>query len=87
MCKKASFDFFPWKSIWKAKVLPRVAFFSWIVALGRLLTIDNLQKRNLILVDWCCMCKKGGENVDHLLLLGVGLGRTGRVFGKTIVRP
>jgi hypothetical protein len=64
----ASFDFFPWKSIWTAKVPPRVAFFSWTAALGRLLTIDNLRKRNLILVDWCCMCKKGGESVDFLLL-------------------
>uniref|UniRef100_A0A2N9HTX3 Reverse transcriptase zinc-binding domain-containing protein n=1 Tax=Fagus sylvatica TaxID=28930 RepID=A0A2N9HTX3_FAGSY len=63
-----SFDPFPWKSIWKAKVPPRVAFFSWTAALGRLLTIDNLRKRHLILVDWCCMCKRSGESVDHLLL-------------------
>jgi hypothetical protein len=63
-----SFNQFRWKSIWKAKVLPRVAFFSWTAALGRLLTIDNLRKRHLILVDWCCMCKKSGESVDHLLL-------------------
>ena len=63
-----SFDPFPWKSIWKAKVLPRVAFFSWTAALGRLFTIDNLRKRNPILIDWCCMCKKSGESVDHLLL-------------------
>ena len=65
---KVPFDPFPWKSIWKAKVPPRVAFFSWTAALGRLLTIDNLQKRHLILVDWCCMCKRSGESVDHLLL-------------------
>ena len=30
------------KIIWKAKVPPRIAFFSWTAALGRLLTIDNL---------------------------------------------
>uniref|UniRef100_A0A2N9IHE7 Reverse transcriptase zinc-binding domain-containing protein n=1 Tax=Fagus sylvatica TaxID=28930 RepID=A0A2N9IHE7_FAGSY len=65
---KVPFDPFPWKSIWKAKVPPRVAFFSWTAALGRLLTIDNLRKRHLILVDWCCMCKRSGESVDHLLL-------------------
>ena len=64
----ASFDHFPWKSIWRTKVPPRVAFFSWTAALERLLTIDNLRKRNLILVDWCCMCKRNGESVDHLLL-------------------
>uniref|UniRef100_A0A2N9FRU0 B box-type domain-containing protein n=1 Tax=Fagus sylvatica TaxID=28930 RepID=A0A2N9FRU0_FAGSY len=40
---------FPWKIIWKAKVPPMIAFFSWIAALGKLLTIDNLQKRHLII--------------------------------------
>jgi hypothetical protein len=59
---------FPWKSIWKAKVPLRVAFFSWTATLGRLLTIDNLWKRHLILVNWCCMCKQCGKSVDHLLL-------------------
>ena len=33
---------FPWKSIWKLKIPSRVAFFVWIVALGKCLTIDNL---------------------------------------------
>jgi hypothetical protein len=32
------------------------------------LTIQNLQKRHLIIVDWFCMCKRSGESVDHLLL-------------------
>ena len=35
--------FFPWKNIWMAKVPPRVAFFSWTTALGKILTADNLQ--------------------------------------------
>jgi hypothetical protein len=47
---------------------PRVAFFSWTAMLGKILTIDALRKRGLIIVDWCCMCKQSGENVDHLLL-------------------
>jgi hypothetical protein len=59
---------FPWKIIWKSKVPPRVAFFSWIAALGKILTVDNLRKRHIALVSWCCMCKAGGESVDHLLL-------------------
>ena len=59
---------FPWKIIWKANVPPRIAFFSWTAALGRLLTIDDLRKRHLIILDWCCMCKQSGESVDHLLL-------------------
>ena len=59
---------FPWKIIWKAKVLPWVAFFSWIATWGKALTIDNLRKHGLIIQSWCCMCKRNGETVDHLFL-------------------
>ena len=31
--------FFPWKIIWRTKIPPRGAFFSWSAALGRILTI------------------------------------------------
>ena len=59
---------FPWKPIWKVKVPPRVAFFSWTATLGKVLTIDNLRKRGLIIQEWCCMYKRSGESVDHLFL-------------------
>jgi hypothetical protein len=58
----------PWKIIWKSKVLPRVAFFMWTAVLGKILTMDNLRKKNIIVMDWCCICKKSGESIDHLLL-------------------
>ena len=64
----SSLGSFPWRSIWKAKVPPWITFFSRTTALGRVLTIDNLRKRNLIIVDWYCLCKQSGESVDHLLL-------------------
>jgi hypothetical protein len=35
--------FFPWMSIWKTKVPPRVAFFSWSAVLGKILIADNLR--------------------------------------------
>ena len=54
---------FLWKSIWKAKVPPPIAFFSRIATLGKTLTIDNLQKRDFILQNWCCMCKRNEESV------------------------
>uniref|UniRef100_A0A2N9FU80 Reverse transcriptase domain-containing protein n=1 Tax=Fagus sylvatica TaxID=28930 RepID=A0A2N9FU80_FAGSY len=59
---------FLWKGIWKAKVPPRVAFFAWTAALGKILTADNLRHRGIPVVSWCCMCKADGETVDHLLL-------------------
>jgi hypothetical protein len=45
-----------------------VSFFSWTSTLGKILTMDNLWKLHVIVVDWCCMYKRSGEFVDHLLL-------------------
>jgi hypothetical protein len=59
---------FPWKSIWRTKAPLRVAFFVWSAALGKILTLDNLRKRNLVLVNRCGMCKKEEESIDYLLL-------------------
>jgi hypothetical protein len=59
---------FPWKGIWRVKALKWVAFFGWTAALGKILTHDNLRRRRIVVVEWCVMCKKHGESVDHLLL-------------------
>jgi hypothetical protein len=40
----------------------------WTVALGKILTHDNLRRHHIVVVEWCCMCKKNGESIDHLLL-------------------
>ena len=45
-----------------------MAFFVWAAALGRILTTDNLRRHHVIVLDWCCMCKKSGENILHLLM-------------------
>uniref|UniRef100_A0A2N9EVM2 Reverse transcriptase zinc-binding domain-containing protein n=1 Tax=Fagus sylvatica TaxID=28930 RepID=A0A2N9EVM2_FAGSY len=58
----------PWRNIWKPKVPTRVAFFVWTAALDRILTTDNLRRRRVIIMDWCCMCKNSGESSSHLLL-------------------
>jgi hypothetical protein len=44
------------------------AFFAWSAALGKILTVDNLRKRHIIIVNRCCLCKRDEEFVDHLLL-------------------
>ena len=36
--------------------------------LGKILTIDNLHRSMVWVLDWCFMCKRAGETVDHLLL-------------------
>jgi hypothetical protein len=65
-CKEAIH--FPWKSIWRTKVPLKVVFFAWMAVQGKILTLDNLRKKRVIVIDRCCMCKMNGEWVDHLLL-------------------
>ena len=42
---------FPWKSIWKQKIPSRVVFFVFTAALGKYLTIDNLRKKKVWILD------------------------------------
>jgi len=55
-------------SVWRIQAPSRVAFFAWSAALGKILTLDNLRKRHVIVMDRCCICKKNGKSVDHLRL-------------------
>jgi hypothetical protein len=50
------------------KVPPRIAFFTWTTTLGKILTIDSLRRRGLTLLNWCCLCKKSEETVNHILI-------------------
>jgi hypothetical protein len=59
---------FPWKSVWKSKAPPRVAFFVWAAVHSKILTLDNLGRRGLVLVNRCWLCETDGESVDHLLI-------------------
>jgi hypothetical protein len=59
-------SFSSWKSIWEVKAPSSVMFFLWTAALVKILTLDNSRKRNVFVVDWCCMWKKSGESIDLL---------------------
>jgi hypothetical protein len=59
---------FPWKAIWGVHAPRRVAFFAWTASWGRILTADNLMRRGYQLAGWCCMCRRDGETISHLLL-------------------
>lgn len=58
----------PWKSRWRVQVSLKVALFTWTAALGKILMIDNLHHRKVYVIEWCYMCKKAVESIDHLLL-------------------
>jgi hypothetical protein len=40
----------------------------WLADLRKILTLDNLQKGHIILVDRCFMCKRNTESIGHLIL-------------------
>jgi hypothetical protein len=54
--------------VWRTQAPSRATFFAWSAALGKILTVDNLRKRHIIIVDRCCICKRDEESVDRLLL-------------------
>jgi hypothetical protein len=52
---------FPWKSVWWTQAPSRAVVFVWLVALGKTLTLDNLRRRHIIMMDRCCICKRNGS--------------------------
>jgi hypothetical protein len=44
------------------------SFFVLTVAFGQILTLDNLTKGIVIIVELCCMCKRSGESIAHVLI-------------------
>lgn len=64
---------FPWKKVWQARVWqtrvpPRFAFFAWTTSLEKILTMDNLRKRNVVVIEWHCMCKCSREILDYSIV-------------------
>ena len=53
---------FPWKSLWRQKSRH---FFCWTEAMGKIITVDDLRKRRILVIDWCCMCKLAWEIINH----------------------
>ncbi|GFS36239.1 hypothetical protein Acr_00g0044890 [Actinidia rufa] len=59
---------FPWKGVWVSRVPSKVCFFGWAAARGAILTMDNLRRRKIVVIEWCYMCKRNAESTDHLLI-------------------
>jgi hypothetical protein len=43
-------------------------FFVWMVVHSKILTLDNLGRMGMVVVNRCWLCETEGESVDHLLL-------------------
>ena len=57
-----------WSKAWIKGLTPKINIFFWILLQKKILTQDNLQKRGINVVNWCCLCKKDLEDSDHLFL-------------------
>ena len=56
---------------WKLSIPIKVRVFGWLLTLKKLNTQDLLQRRKLFLSispNWCVMCRKSSESVNHLFL-------------------
>lgn len=58
----------PWKEIWNFAIALKVCFFLWIAVLGKISTLDVLNRKGMYLPNICLLCYKDGESVSHVLL-------------------
>ena len=56
-----------------AGLLKSVFLFLWTAASDGILTIENLVKKNLPLVNWCCLCRCDHGRSQEYILGGAGL--------------
>ncbi|CAO2206826.1 unnamed protein product [Urochloa humidicola] len=63
-----SYCTFDAKSIWSAKTEGKHRFFAWLLIQRKLLTADNLMKRNWPCSPVCALCDQTLEDADHLCL-------------------
>ena len=57
---------FPWDSIWRVRVPPKVAFFTWETSWGKVLTLEQLQRRGFFLANKCFLYLSEVETMNHL---------------------
>ena len=89
-----AFDF-PYRLIWNPVAPTKIGVFAWEATWGKVLTLDQLKRRGMILVNRCFMCGEDEENIDHLLIhckrakllwnLFLSIFGTSWVFPQTVI--
>ena len=59
---------FPYCLVWNPTVTPKIGVFAWEASWGKVLTMDQLKRGGLTLVNRCVMCEEDEETIDHLLI-------------------
>lgn len=57
-----------WAKAWMKGMTPKVNIFFWILLQNKVLTLDNLQKRGMIIINHCALYKNDRKSVDHIIL-------------------
>jgi len=57
-----------WEKIWNPSIWPKVSTFLWLLSHNRILTWDNLRKRNFSGPSRCPNCNQAEESALHLML-------------------
>lgn len=57
-----------WKRIWDPSVPPRVLVLCWVASLNKILTMDQLKRRNYAIVNGCPFCLQDEETINHVLI-------------------
>jgi hypothetical protein len=65
---QGSFSHFAADGIWQAATVPKCKFFDWLVMHNRVLTVDNMTKKNWPCNHQCLLCLCLHETTDHLLV-------------------
>lgn len=52
--------------VWKAPIIPRCSFTSWVVARDRLPTKGRMKNQGIVDDAMCIFCEREEENIDHL---------------------
>lgn len=58
----------PWNEIWNSMLPIKVCFFLWTTALGKISTLDVLNRKGMYLPNICLLCYKDRKSVSHFLL-------------------
>ena len=56
-----------WSKIWDPSIWPKVSTFLWLLCHKKILTWDNLRKRNFYGPSICPNCKNEEETIEHLM--------------------
>jgi exonuclease III len=57
-----------WKRVWDQLSIPKVNFFFWTLMHNKILTGDNMEKRNIVGPHRCALCNNNFETSQHLFM-------------------